>query len=76
MQDKKLKEMFAVVFTFAVMGIIGFSLFKPDSTVMDEGVHQSAKSAVLAQSTSDQVEVVDNGAGSIAKTIVVKSPSN
>lgn len=74
MENKKLKEMFAVVFTFAVMGIIGFSLFKPDSTVMDEGVSQTAKTAALAQGASDQV-VVDNNE-SIAKTVIVKSPTN
>ncbi|MDO5769682.1 MAG: hypothetical protein Q4P13_09265 [Psychrobacter sp.] len=48
MQDKKLKEMFAVVFTFAVMGIIGFSIFQPDEKVLDNGKSTLANTALTA----------------------------
>lgn len=75
MENKKLQEMFAVVFTFVVMGIIGFALFQPDSNVIEDKVGDTAKTAVLAQDASDQLEMVDNDASN-SKTVIVKSATN
>lgn len=40
--------MFAVVFTFAVMGIIGFSLYQPDEKVIQDSKATTTQSALTA----------------------------
>lgn len=72
MQELKAKEIFAVVFSFAVLGILGFSLAYDDNDVVDE-VKNKVPLIVNEQRLNQIEQTGASPSNSHPRTVVVTS---